>query len=123
MNEDISEALLRAVRNGASFLEFAEQRSDAVDYGAASDLLAHAVEVSRGVVITENMRQDKILSTPDEALLDKEGLPLSPYLSFGETIALFRAEELGLGPNWPVFLNKKLIHGGFIHNAGGLIST
>jgi hypothetical protein len=38
----------------------------------------------------------------------RDGIPLSPYLAFGETITLFDTDDLGLSFDWPKALREKL---------------
>ena len=99
--------LYLAIGSGVPFIEYAKQCPHAVDYNASSELLKHAIAVCRGVVISEINRRNQDPQAP-QFRLDRQGLPLSAYLAFGETIALFNVDDLGLGPNWPNTLREKL---------------
>jgi hypothetical protein len=105
--QQIATELYEAIRSGIPFITYAERNPDVVDCKSGSDLLTYAVPVSRGVIMSEMIRRDRGLSVL-KSRLEREGLPLSSYLAFGETIALFNAGDLGLGPDWPKILRKKL---------------
>jgi hypothetical protein len=106
-NQQVADQLYRDIRGGMSFVEHARRNPDVIDHMLRADLLIHAAQVCRGIVITEIKRSDHDASSV-QYRLDRTGLPLSGHLAFGETIPLFDAEDLGLGQNWLSTLQKKV---------------
>jgi hypothetical protein len=103
---NVATRLYAEIGRGISFQTFYEQNRYALPQGIGFDPLQHASEVCRGVVLTEFRRAEGFAKLPTP--LEKTGLPLSPYLAFGEALPLFPAADLGLGPNWQKRLTEKL---------------
>ena len=103
---EVARNLYLFLAEGGSFLEFLEHSPDAVTNMPKDDLLKYLKEFCLGVVKTEMARPDFDLGQRD--LLERRGLPLSPYLAFGEVISLYNAEDLGMGPSWEQVIWSKI---------------
>ena len=103
---NIAARLYAEIERGVTFQIFYERNRDVLQHEPKADFLSYATDVARGVVLTELRRAEGFpISLPP---LAKNGLPLSPYLGFGEAISLVPVSDLGLGPLWPKLLTEKL---------------
>lgn len=106
VDSDVALNLYAALAAGGLFQDFVKCHPQSVDPDADFSPLTYVVEVSRGVVMTEILRE-RGLPIPKYSV-ERSGIPLCPVPAFGETIALFDSSDLGLGPNWASLLRSKL---------------
>jgi len=102
----IAARVFQAVRNGATFEDIAAVVPGSVSAITDPQILTYLEQIASGVIKTEFSRKQDESS---RYFLEREALSLSPQFAFGETLPLFDTDDLGLGPEWPVILERKFL--------------